>query len=150
MGQASVVGMWPIIGSEALRTGELTRGQLRWRYTAMYPGVYVPADTRVDLHVRALGAWLWSGRTGIVAGLSAAGLHNGSLRDESAPVELIAEHRRTPPGLIVRQERIAADEVCFMGQLPFTSPARTALDLARRLPRDEAVILLDQLAAETG
>ena len=61
---------------------------------------------------------------------------------------MIGEQRRTPPGLIVRQE--LNDEICHFGRLPVTSPARTALDLARRLPRDEAVIRLDQLAAATA
>jgi AbiEi antitoxin C-terminal domain len=149
MGQTSLVGMRPIIGSEALRTGALTRGQLRWRYTAIYPDVYVPLDTRVDLHTRAFGAWLWSGRTAVIAGATAANLHGVFRHDGSASIELIAERRRTPPGVTIRQERIGDDELSCFGELPLTSPARTALDLARRLPRDEAVIRLDKLAAVT-
>ena len=149
MTQASVVGMWPILGSEALQSGALTRGQLRWRYTAIYPDVYVPVDAPVYLHTRAIGAWLWSGRTGVVAGATAADLHGVLSKDRSAAIELIAEHRRTPPGLVIRRERIGDDELSRFGALPLTSPARTALDLARRLPRDEAVICLDKLAAFT-
>ncbi len=35
-------------------------------------------------------------------------------------------------------------------ELPVTTPARTALDIARHLPRDVAVVHLDALAAATG
>ncbi|MCV7227795.1 hypothetical protein [Mycolicibacterium komossense] len=141
--------MWPIIGSEALHTGALTRGQLRWRYTALYPDVYVPVGSRIDLLTRAQGAWLWSGRSGIIAGATAANLHGVSVKDGAAAVELIAKRRRTPPGVTVRQERIGDDELSRFGEMMLTSPARTALDLARRLPRDEAVITLDRLALAT-
>jgi hypothetical protein len=148
--RASVAAMLPFIGTEALQAGELTRGQLRWRYAALYPGVYVPKDGSIDLFPRAFGAWLWSGRAGVIAGSTAASLHIPVPRDQSTSVEMIGEQRRTPPGLTVRQERILDDEICHFGELPVTSPARTALDLARRLPRDEAVVRLDQLAAETA
>ena len=29
------------VGAEAIDVGRLTRGQLRWNYTAVHPGVYV-------------------------------------------------------------------------------------------------------------
>ena len=148
--RVNVTRMLPFVGAQALQAGELTRGQLRWRYTALYPGVYVPKDANIDLFSRAFGAWLWSGRAGVIAGSTAASLHIPIPRDRSASVEMIGVQRRTPPGLTVRQERILDDEICHFGELPVTSPARTALDLARRLPRDEAVVRLDQLAAETA
>ena len=49
----------------------------------------------------------------------------------------------------MREERIAADEVTMIGELPVTSLARTALDLGRHLDRDAAVVHLDALAAAT-
>jgi hypothetical protein len=142
--------MDPIIGTEAIASGTLTRGQLRWRYTPLYPDVYVPKNARICHFTRARGAWLWTGRTGIVAGRSAAGLWCVKSLDDAAPVELIATHRRAPRGVVVREQRIRDDEVRHMGELPITSPARTALDLGRQLPRDDAVICLDRLAAATG
>ena len=48
------------------------------------------------------------------------------------------------------EERIGADEVRLRCDLPVATVARTALDLARHLPRDEAVVHLDALAAKTG
>ncbi|CAN5594574.1 type IV toxin-antitoxin system AbiEi family antitoxin [soil metagenome] len=150
VGSASVVDMDPIVGTEAIANGSLTRGQLRWRYTALYPDVYVPTDARISLSTRATGAWLWTGRTGIIAGTTAAGLWGVEPPDASAPIELIAKQRRTPRGVELRQQRISDDEVRRMGELPVTSPARTALDLGRFLPREDALIRLDRLAATTG
>ena len=66
------------------------------------------------------------------------------------PIELIAVHGRRQPGVSLRKERIADEEVCNVGELLVTTPARTALDLARRLARDTAVAHLDALAAATG
>jgi hypothetical protein len=51
---------------------------------------------------------------------------------------------------VVRNERIDADEIIEVGNMSVTSPARTALDLARHLPRDVAVRHLDALARATG
>jgi hypothetical protein len=142
--------MSPFIGSEAIAHGVLTRGRLRWNYTAIYPDVYLDKEQRLDVRTKAQAAWLWTRRTGIVAGRAAAALHGASAVSDSAPIELIAKQRRPQPGLIVRDERIGADEVQTIASMRATSPARTALDLARHLPRDEAVVILDQLAAVTG
>ncbi|WP_029114457.1 hypothetical protein [Mycobacterium sp. URHB0044] len=141
--------MDPFVGSEAIASGALTRGQLRWNYTALYPNVYVANDAARSISTNAHAASLWSGGTGIIAGKAAAALHGVRWIDESTPIELITSHGRQHPGLIVRQERIEDDEVQARGPLRVTTPARTALDLARRLPRDEAVVLMDALAKMT-
>lgn len=57
---------------------------------------------------------------------------------------------RPPPGIVVRNERIEADEIVDVSGMAVTSPSRTALDLARHLPRDVAVRHLDALARATG
>lgn len=140
----------PFIGPEALAAGVLTRGQLRWRYAAAHPRVYLPKDTVRTLHANTMAAWLWTGRRGIVAGRAAAALHGAQWVRDDAPVELITEHGRRRPGVIVREERIRPDEVCQIGDFNATTPLRTALDLARFLPRDDAVAHLDALAIATG
>ncbi len=56
------------IGSERLALGALTRGQLRWNYESIFPGVYAPKATITTLQTRTVGAWLWSGRHGVIAG----------------------------------------------------------------------------------
>jgi hypothetical protein len=143
--------MWqPFVGAEAISAGTLTRGQLRWNYTAVHPGVYLPNDADLTIFMNAVAAWLWTGRTGIIAGRAAAALHGARWVDASTPIEVLAEHTRRRAGVIVHEERIAADEITYVGELPVTTPLRTALDLGRHLPRDAAVAHLDALAAATG
>lgn len=142
--------MQPFVGSEAIAHRAVTRGELRSRYTAILPNIYVLKGTELDTEIRAHAAWLWCGRSGIIAGRTAAGLYLTPPAVTSDPVELIALKSRHPPGLIVRNERISVDEITVRQKLPVTSPARTALDLARYQDRDEAVVLIDQLARMTG
>jgi hypothetical protein len=140
----------PFIGTEAIRAGRLTRGQLRWNHTAIHPGVYLPHETERTLQQNTVAAWLWTGRKGVIAGRAAAALHRAKWIDPSTPIEMIAEHTRRRNGVIVHEERIAPDELTYIDDLPVTSAARTALDIARHLPRDIAVAHLDALAAATG
>jgi hypothetical protein len=139
----------PFIGSEALGDG-LTRGQLRWNYVAALPNIYLPNDATRTILLNAEATWLWTGRTGVIAGRAAAALHGALWVDDSTPVEVITDHTRPRRGIIVREERIARDEITTSGGVQVTTPARTALDLARHLPRDTAVLHLDALAAATG
>ena len=148
--QTTIGNMWPIIGTEAIASGALTRGQLRWNYTALHPNVYVAKNHERTVMTNAYAAWLWTRRTGIVAGRAAAAMHGVSLIDDSTPIEMIANHGRQPPGIVIRKERIEDDEVQTLGPLRVTTPARTALDLGRRLPRNAAVPLLDALSRTTG
>lgn len=141
---------FPFIGPEAVAAGSLTPGQLRWRYAAAHPRVYLPKDAVRTLKANTMAAWLWTGRRGIIAGRAAAALHGAQWVDDDAPVELIIEHGRLRPGIIVREERIRPDEICRIGDFSVTTPLRTALDLARFLPRDDAVAHLDALAIATG
>lgn len=138
------------IGSEALADGVLTRGQLRWNYRAIYPDVYVPAQATPSLLQRAVGAWLWSRRRGVVAGLAAAALHGARWIEADADVELIWQNGRPPSGIVVRNNRIRPDEIIELAGLPVTTAERTAFDLARHRSRDEAVFRLDALASTTG
>lgn len=137
------------IGSEALRSGRLTRGQLRWNYTALHPDVYIANDGQPTLAVRTEAAALWV-PGGFVTGRAAAALHGAAFIDDDAPVEVIGRSRRPRPGVIVRAERIAPDETTTVAGLAVSTPVRTALDLARHLPRTRAIAHLDALAAATG
>lgn len=100
--------MRPFLGSEALAAGTLTRGQLRWRYTALFPDVYVPRAVPVTDYETAEAAWLWTGRSGIITGRTAARLLGAYRIPTGPPVEVITSRRRPPSGLTVRAERIAA------------------------------------------
>ena len=138
------------VGTEMLARGGLTRGQLRWNYSSIYPDIYVPRTTAPSLEPNTVGAWLWSGRNGVIAGRAAAALHGALWVDAATPIEMIWRSGRPPSGIVVRNERIDADEIVGIDNMSVTSPARTALDLARHLPRNVAVRHLDALARATG
>ena len=142
--------MLPILGTEAIASGALTRSALRWNYNALLPGVYQHKDARRNLYTNVFAAWLWTRRKGIIAGRAAAALYGVPWIEDDAQVEIIAEHGRRHPGVVVREERIGDDEIRTVGPLLVTTPARTALDLGRHLPRDAAVAHLDALAGLTG
>ena len=137
------------LGSEALRSGRLSRGQLRWNYTAVHPDVYLRKGAQRTLEVNAAAAALWV-PGGIITGRAAAALHGAGFVDDDTPIEIIGRSRRPRPGVIVRSERIAGDETTTSAGMTLSTPARTALDLARHLPRTQAVAHLDALAAATA
>jgi hypothetical protein len=133
------------IGSESVRSGELTAYQLRSQFRSVYPNVYEPAFSVPSLRRRTVGAWLWSNKRGVVSGLAAAALHGSQWIDEDVPVELLWQNTHPPEGLIVRNERLQDDEITKIAGIPVTTRARTAFDLGRRFERDEAVARLDAL-----
>jgi len=93
------------VGADAIGSGRLTRGQLRWNYTAVHPGVYLPNGAERTIHVNAVAAWLWTGRKGIIASRAAAALHGARWVDASTPIEIIAENTRKRGGVIVRESK---------------------------------------------
>lgn len=138
------------MGAEAISRGLLTRGQLRWNYSAVLPGVYLAKNAERTVFTNATAAWLWTGRTAIITGRTAAALHGAKWVEASTPIDVIAKHTRRRSGVVVHEERITDDEITLIGELPVTTPARTALDIARHLPRNLAVVHLDALARATG
>jgi hypothetical protein len=62
------------VGSEALAQGALTEYELRRWLRQILRDVYVPKPLDVSLRDRIEGAWLRSGRQGVVAGVAASAL----------------------------------------------------------------------------
>jgi hypothetical protein len=139
-----------LVGSDALACGGITRARLRWNYRTIFPDIYLPRQLVPSLSQRTNGAWLWSGRNGVIAGRAAAAMHGALWVRADTPIEMIWQCGRPPPGIKVRNERIDASDVVDIGGISVTSPERTAFDLARHLPRDLAVAHLDALARATG
>lgn len=136
-------------GSEAIAGGAITRARLRWNYHAVFPDVYEANTTDPSLQRKTRAAWLWSRRSGIITGRAAAALHGARWIGADTPVEILWRCGRPPPGLIVRNELIEDDEIVDIAGLKVTSPERTALDIARHVPRDLAIRHLDALANAT-
>ncbi|MCX2930724.1 hypothetical protein ORI20_10575 [Mycobacterium sp. CVI_P3] len=138
-----------IIGSEAVAAGTVTPHGLRTAFRSVYPGVHVRRDSQLSAVGRAQAAWLWSRRRGVVAGHSAAAWHGAKWVGPNEPAELIHDNRHPPPGIRTWADRLAEDEVVVLRGVPVTTPARTALDLARRYRSDRAVAVIDALANAT-
>lgn len=134
-----------ILGGEALAAGVVTRHDLRMNYTVLYRGVYLSKRSAVSLRRRAIGAWLATGRRGVIAGVAAAALHGAPWVDPATPIEVLGVGCRPQDGLIPRTERVADDEITRRSGLPVTTRVRTAFDLARHLDRTEALERLDAL-----
>lgn len=136
------------LGREALGDG-LSRHDLRRWYRPIYRGVYVPKNATPSLQDRALGAWLTTNRTGVVGGVAASALHGADWVDDDEPVEVLVDEKRRQSGLIVRMDRLSADEIMPLCGLPVTTPARTAFDMGRHLRRSSAIARLDALMRAT-
>jgi len=140
----------PFIGTEALRAGRLSQRELRRSCNRVYRNVYQRRGAEFTAQDRAVAAWLWSGRTSVVAGNSAAALLGAEWVDPQAPAELITDRKRPPPLIVTRNETLLCGETTTVGGVPVTSPARTAFDLGRRPGLTTAVIRVDALARATG
>lgn len=139
-----------IVGSQARRAQTVTEYELRRGYVRMHRDVYLPKGYSPDLVDLIDGAWLRSGRKGVVAGVAAAALHGASWMEAGTPVELIWDNTRPPRGIIARAERLEPDEITTCECIPVTTAARTAFDLGRHLPRGEALMRLDALKRATA
>ncbi|BBX20432.1 hypothetical protein CRI77_24770 [Mycolicibacterium duvalii] len=135
----------PFLGTES----ELSRRVLRSRHQRLYRNVYLPAGAPLTPVVRAVGAWLWSGRAATVAGLSASALHGVRWVDAQAPAELIRTQAGAVDGIVIHRETLVADEVCVVRGIPVTTPERTSFDLGRWRPLIDAVVRVDALAHVT-
>jgi len=138
------------LGSEALDRNEVTRGQLRWRYRALFPDVYTPQIAAPSLYANTVGAWLWSGRRAPITGRAASAIHGAKWVDNDAPVELLWRNNRPPDGIITRNDHFICDDVMEIDDMAVATPQRAAYDLGRYLRRDAAVMHLDALSRATG
>jgi hypothetical protein len=139
----------PFLGSEALAAGTLTPYELRTRFVALHKDVYVPRDAELTAVLRAKACWLRSRRRGVLAGFSASALHGSKWIDATLPAAIIDTNHRRTPGVRVWDEHIDADEITTVNGMRVTTPARTALDLARRCRPGVAVAAIDALAQAT-
>ncbi|MCV7170898.1 DUF559 domain-containing protein [Mycobacterium manitobense] len=139
-----------IVATEALADGGLTRRDLMRSYRKVHRNVYVRVDTELSALDRARAAWLWSGRKATLVGHSAAVALGSRWIDADAPVELAHSRRPGARGILVHSDVIRDDEVCLRYGMRCTTPARTAYDLARRLPHEQGVIRVDALLNASG
>lgn len=139
--------MQPFLGSAAVRGGLLTRRQLDRSYRPVYRDVYLHNDVELTAALRARAAHVATGST--LCGLSAAAMFGAKWLDPAAPAEIVRADRHTRAGIVVRTWTVAPDEVCLVASIRCTTPVRTAFDIGRSRPVDEAVPVLDALLSAT-
>ena len=124
---------------------------MRKHFEDLYPGVYVPLGTKVTARERAIAAWLWSKRRGVVAGHSAAAMHGVRWVEGREPAELIHDNHKVSKHIVVRTESVLPGEVTYLSGVTVTSSARTGFDIGRYTEdRLAAVQRLDALMNVTG
>lgn len=135
-------------GSAVLQAGGLTRGQLRssaWR--RLFPDVYACASLPVDHRLRAQAAARLLLPGAVLSGRSAAVLWGVDLAGPDDDVECtlpLSCRAGTVRGVRVTRRSLPPEDVVTRAGVPVTTTMRTALDLARIQPLEEAVIALDQ------
>jgi hypothetical protein len=138
----------PFLGSEAIACGRVTRRALQRRFSRVYRDVYMPKAQPITPVARAKAAWLWSGRDATLGGFSAAAMLGSKWIDPEEPADLFRIGDAVD-GINIHRDKLIAEEVCVVGGIPTTTPARTAFDLARRDTLERAVMRLDALANAT-
>jgi hypothetical protein len=136
------------LGREAIGAGMSRHTLQRW-YRPLFRGVYIPKNAVPTLQDRILGAWLTTGRDGVIAGVAASALHRSKWVGDEEPIEVLVGDRRRQPGLLIRMDRIRADEITEMAGFRVTNAARTAFDLGRYQRRSAAIGRLDALKRAT-
>ncbi len=140
-----MAGDWPFLGSEALAAGLVSRYELDTRHEMIHRDVYIPRGAVMTPVDKAVGAWLWTGRHGVAAGLSAAALHGSRWITADEPAEINQPSRHRATGVLLHSDELGADEISVVRGIRSTNPARTAFDLGRRKGLTKAVIRVDAL-----
>jgi very-short-patch-repair endonuclease len=141
----------PFRGSVAVAKGLVTPNELRGpRWRRLFPDVYVAANVPMDHRMWCHAAMVYANEAGAVAisGLSAAHVWGVELRPGLERVELTmapGSGLRTRDRLTVRHRTLAGSDIDSFTGIAVTSGVRTAFDLARDLPRVDAIIALDSL-----
>ncbi|WP_278313524.1 DUF559 domain-containing protein [Lolliginicoccus levis] len=129
------------------RRAGLTRCELR-KYQRVLGGVYVDRGAELTPLVKARAAWVWADGECVLSGISAAAVL-GTRWLPDAPPEIVYPRVVRATGLIAHRDELRDSDVTTVRGMRTTTPARTAFDLARRQPLDEAVALVDALYQAT-
>ncbi|RBY86613.1 endonuclease domain-containing protein [Blastococcus sp. TF02A-30] len=135
-------------GSAVIEDGLLTRHQLQssaWR--RLFPDVYADARLPVTHALRARAALRHLHPGAVAAGRTAAVLWGIDLAGPQDDVEVVlpaGSRARPVPGLRITRRHLHRDDVVSRQGLRTTSAVRTAVDLARTRPLQEAVIAVDR------
>jgi hypothetical protein len=135
-------------GSTVVASGQLTRHQLQssaWR--RLFPDVYACSTLPITHELRTFAVTHVLLPGAVASGRSAAGLWDAELAGPDDPVECTVparSRRGDVEGVHLTRRALDPAQVTRRRGIPVTDPIRTALDLARIRPEDDAVIALDR------
>jgi hypothetical protein len=139
----------PFRGSSAIAEGLLTRGMLQnpiW--TKLLPDVYAHRDAPLIHRTWCQAAALILPAGAAIGGLSAAYLWGADLVDGDSPVSVVLPRKgrlKPHPRLVISHASLSDGDLRRFSGVPLTGPERTAFDLGRRPPLDDAVVAIDAL-----
>lgn len=119
------------------------------RWVKLFRGVYADSDTALDPPARIAAALLSVGPDLVATRETAALLHgfgvlvNPTIQLAGSP----ATTSRAQPGILLHAATLTPDDVTVCQDVPCTNAARTAIDLARIVPRIDALAVLDAALA---
>ena len=139
----------PFRAADALAAGLLTVHQLRGSaWHRLFHGVYAERTLPVDHRMLCQAAGLMLPPGGAIGLQSAAHLWGVRGLDPGAAVVVLVPWPltlRTQPNLVVRRAQLPASDITTLFGVQVTTAVRTAFDLARFLPRVDAVVALDAM-----
>lgn len=137
------------LGSHAISTGALTPRQLRDRgYRKVLHGVYALPEVAVDHGLYCRGATLVLPDGAVLGGRSAAFFQGAPWAGPADPVTVLVPpgHKWTGRrGIRVHRTELLAHETQVVGDMPMTTPLRTAWDVAALESLADAVAALDSM-----
>ncbi|WP_138758610.1 endonuclease domain-containing protein [Modestobacter altitudinis] len=140
----------PFRGTEAVQRGLLSARQLRHRsWRRLFPDVYVHCDVPVTHELRARAAVVFR-PDAVVTGASAAVLWGVDLAGPEDDVEITlppGSHPVRVGGLRVRREPLPDHWLWRRRGIPTTTPEAATVSVARHLPLDDGVVVVDQMVA---
>ena len=125
------------IGSEALASGAITGASCAGT-TRRLPRMSTCETALAVAAQRTRPRWLWSSRDGIITGRAAAALHGAQWVDATRRSRCVAQRATADRASSCRKSGSTTTRSSRSRDLRVTTPARTALDLARHLPRDRS------------
>ena len=114
-------------------------------------GVYTASSAPDSPEHRAAAVALVAGREAVVVDRTAAWIHGAPVPGTGPvqPLETLSV-RRPARGSFGASRRLAGHDVAHLGALRLTTPLRTALDLGRLLPPEQALAVMDGLLSTSG
>ncbi|OZE03222.1 hypothetical protein CH249_15690 [Rhodococcus sp. 05-2255-3B1] len=141
----------PFRGSQAVRSGALSRYELSRNYVRVLRDTYVGSGTILDARTMAVAASICVGHGAVIAGVSAAAVHGAKWIDPGIPPSVLANGRSHQlPGLRIHHDAFDIDDVTIIQGFAVSTPVRTGFDIGRWVPTPLSVVFLDSLLAATG